>query len=422
MRLQRLVLRDFKGFAELDVTMAEGPCTLFIGRNGSGKSSLIEGVQLLLDAAMAAASNSHPQFSARSSDVRHGARGLLLRADFADGTIQVGWPTAAPLVGSGVDALSDAVRRGTLPVLVGMRTDRTTSDLGHLELDLTQGTDRLAEDPRWGRLPDAWRLGLVDRMERFAYVIPWFRREENLENEVRLRRDPAYRHPSLEVIRGALSRFWNALEPSSKFQNPRISRVDASGGPLAQATDGTLVIDKDRVPLTLDQLSDGERFVIVLVCDLARRLFLANPGATDPLAGFGIVVIDEIEQHLHPAWQVRLLPALIAAFPGLQFIATTHSPSVVTSVPGESVRLLDGFQAHPIAATYGRDSNSLLTHVFGGPTRPQEVQARIGEVVRHIDADDLNQARNDLDGLARVVTEDDPEVVRLRSLLSFLAS
>jgi predicted ATP-binding protein involved in virulence len=101
-----------------------------------------------------------------------------------------------------------------------------------------------------------------------------------------------------------------------------------------------LLVDKAGVPLDLSQLSDGERSFLALVCDLGRRLALANPVLDNPFHGAGVVLIDELELHLHPKWQREVSDKLRTTFPNIQFIATTHSPFIIQSLrPGELINL-----------------------------------------------------------------------------------
>ena len=101
-----------------------------------------------------------------------------------------------------------------------------------------------------------------------------------------------------------------------------------------------LLVDKGGVTLDLSQLSDGERSFLAMVCDLGRRLALANPQLKDPLRGAGVVLIDELELHLHPKWQREASEKLRKTFPNIQFIATTHSPFVIQALkPGELINL-----------------------------------------------------------------------------------
>ena len=101
-----------------------------------------------------------------------------------------------------------------------------------------------------------------------------------------------------------------------------------------------LLVDKAHVALDLSQLSDGERSFLAMICDLGRRLALANPRLDKPLHGAGVVLIDELELHLHPKWQREVTEKLRKTFPNIQFIATTHSPFVIQALrPGELINL-----------------------------------------------------------------------------------
>jgi predicted ATP-binding protein involved in virulence len=102
-----------------------------------------------------------------------------------------------------------------------------------------------------------------------------------------------------------------------------------------------LIVNKAGYPLDIAQLSDGERSFLAVVTDLCRRLTLANPGLDDPLQGEGVVLIDELELHLHPKWQRTVIEKLRSLFPRLQFIGTTHSPFVIQTLRKDELRLLD---------------------------------------------------------------------------------
>jgi len=102
-----------------------------------------------------------------------------------------------------------------------------------------------------------------------------------------------------------------------------------------------LWIDRDSTTIPVRQLSDGERGILALVLDLTRRLAQANPNLTDPVSqAEAVVLIDEIDLHLHPKWQREVRKKLCSTFPNIQFIATTHSPFVIQDLrPGELINL-----------------------------------------------------------------------------------
>jgi predicted ATP-binding protein involved in virulence len=114
--------------------------------------------------------------------------------------------------------------------------------------------------------------------------------------------------------------------------------------------------------LTLDQLSDGERSFIAIVGDLIRRLALANPELSNPLEGHGVVLIDELELHLHPRWQREVVEKLRSTFPNIQFIATTHSPFVIQALrPGELINL----DPEEFGEYANRSVEDIAEHVMG---------------------------------------------------------
>lgn len=142
-----------------------------------------------------------------------------------------------------------------------------------------------------------------------------------------------------------------------------------------------LWIDRDSTTIPVRQLSDGERGILALVLDLTRRLAQANPNLTDPVSQAGaVVLIDEIDLHLHPKWQRQIVHKLTETFPRCQFIATTHSPQVVASVERDQVHLLaPAGIIHPDRSR-GMDSNWLLRHLMEADDRPEDAMAAIQSV------------------------------------------
>lgn len=150
--------------------------------------------------------------------------------------------------------------------------------------------------------------------------------------------------------------------------------------------------------LKISQLSDGIRNMLALVGDIAYRCYKLNAhmGDAAPRHTHGIVMIDEVDMHLHPSWQQTVLTDLKATFPNLQFIVTTHSPQVTSSIPSKSIRILsDGkiFAASP--GTEGAESSRLLKRLFGVDLRPPHNPAtkRLNEYLTLVYADRWNAPR-----------------------------
>ncbi|MEO5726576.1 MAG: AAA family ATPase, partial [Byssovorax sp.] len=235
--------------------------------------------------------------------------------------------------------------------------------------------------------------------------------------------DPTYRNPRLEVVRRAVQLFLGAIGAGSgRFSEFRIERFgEDHPAPKGARKEGVLIVEKDGTPLRIEQLSEGEKNTILLVSDLARRFSEANPGREDPLTGSGVVLIDEIDAHLHPGWQRGFLPALEATFPGCQFIVSTHSPQVLSRVPRGHVFIFENFQRLDIMPyTYGRDSSSILRELMAFPEHPRDVAEKIRAAAELLDAERFGEARAALEALADLLGEHDEEVVRLKATLAFL--
>lgn len=130
--------------------------------------------------------------------------------------------------------------------------------------------------------------------------------------------------------------------------------------------------------MPVDMLSDGLRNTIAMVADLAFRACKLNPhlGERAVLETPGIALIDEVDMFLHPYWQQTIIGALRAAFPAMQFIVTTHSPQVLSTVRRENIRVIGKdaqgqlVASQPLAMTYGEPSNSVLHSVMQVDPQP----------------------------------------------------
>lgn len=155
-----------------------------------------------------------------------------------------------------------------------------------------------------------------------------------------------------------------------------------------------LTIYRGKMRLEVRQLSDGERGTLALVLDLTRRLAQANPGMTDPAKmAEAVVLVDEIDLHLHPKWQRQIVPNLIAAFPRCQFIATTHSPQIVAAIEPEQVFLLTATEVVRAERTLGMDSNWILRHLMEADERPAGAARQIRSVENLIRKGAFKKAR-----------------------------
>lgn len=158
--------------------------------------------------------------------------------------------------------------------------------------------------------------GSLGAQSRFHTGFSWFYQKENEEQRLQKERKSFnVTLKDLDVVRSAITTIF-----------PDLSEPEIKMNPLR------FTIRKDGEVLSLDQLSDGYKTMLGLIVDLGARFATANPGLENPLEADAVVMIDEIDLHLHPTWQQRVIGDMIRTFPGTQFILTTHSPYIVEAL------------------------------------------------------------------------------------------
>lgn len=191
-----------------------------------------------------------------------------------------------------------------------------------------------------------------------------------------------------------------------------------------------IYVQLDNKKLNINQLSDGQRIFLGLVADLTYRLIILNPKLENPLNGQGIVLVDEIEAHLHPQWQQEILVNLTKTFPNIQFIVTTHSPQVLSTVYKQQIRQLvesveskeeDTFiTKKPELQTRGVMSSDILERIMGTYSIPEVPEAKsLDEFNKYIQENKYNtpEANLLLEKLKRHFGEKHPEILSCERLI-----
>ncbi len=176
--------------------------------------------------------------------------------------------------------------------------------------------------------------GCLDAGLSFKAMLEWIECFEKKEHdEWKKSNSMAYSSLENQVIQTAL-----------RILIPELSNLRTELGPYRLVVDAE--IDGVKTACRVDEyLSDGYRIVLMMVLDLISRIIKLNPKSfkspQEALNCPGVALIDEIDLHLHPEWQQRVLPSLLNVFPRIQFIVTTHSPQVVSSVDAQCVRKIN---------------------------------------------------------------------------------
>lgn len=433
MKLQHLNLAHYRGFEQLDIDF-EPDVTLIAGVNGVGKSSVLDAIATVLSRAMPEFTPSrssalyftdddiHEDRTSLEVSVKLSLEGQILDAgvqrvrdddDESDQFILLRQETSQAETRDFTETLRSRTLTGNIEA--GMKETRTalqtlkTSPNPPLAVYFTPrrqlpGQPRSLPVPKPFDISQAYGRALHEREVELREFMHWFRTQEILGAESEPRRIKV-----LEALRHVVSR----LVP--EFTNLRIQEEPRLG----------FVVEKQGQPLYLHQLSDGERGLLALVFDLTRRLAIASPDSDDPIsAGKALVLIDEIELHLHPKWQREILGRLVSIFSNCQFIISTHSPLVLGEVEARCIRFLE-YQNNRVVLTipseaYGMDANRVLLELMEAPIRNKEVETRLKTLFELIDSEDFDKAKEAIQALSKQLGQHDPELTRASSLIKFL--
>lgn len=420
MRIDQLDLANFRGFEALHLDL-HPEFNVIVGINGAGKSSVLDALAVALGGWLVG----FPGVAKRNI-LRE--EGRLVRREVG-GVVGLEWAGAAVVAAEGVwythpiqwtRELRSPEGRTTTGGLGAMKAlseeaQRHVSKGTGIELPVIAyyGTGRLWIQKREG---EQRASGLASRLQGYdACLEPasdakllarWMRWREEIRLQQIARGTPptAAEDPHLEAVQAAAR---------SCIEGARLVYYDF-------AHDEIRVDLEDGRTLPFTDLSDGYRNLIAVAADIAWRAVRLNPqfGREAPERVAGVVLIDEVDLHLHPAWQRRVIGDLRRTFPRIQFVVTTHSPQVLSTAKAEWVRVLvPGQPPARIPYAQGRDSNTLLEDVFGVPERPAEDAAEIRVLADLIDRGNLAASRAKLAELEGKLGRDDPDVVRCRTWL-----
>lgn len=253
----------------------------------------------------------------------------------------------------------------------------------------------------------------------FKRFFEWFDRMEDEERRERERLwEKGYRLPLLEAVRKAIDDF---VAPT--LSNPRILTSPLRFVLDKKETNGTIH------ELRMEQMSDGYKIVIAMVADIAARMAEANPWMANPLDGKGIVLIDEVDLHLHPKWQRVILSQLKRTFPNVQFIVSTHSPIIVVGAADfAQLVLLDPSETNVNVNCINENIGQiLLGNLFElpslhSPKWDSQISERDSLLAKTERTEEENLRLQELDGeLSKVSALESPEAIESRMLVKKIA-
>ncbi|WP_263080637.1 AAA family ATPase [Endozoicomonas sp. Mp262] len=449
MEVKKLTLRNIGRFSEREILLAplgnlDSNVTVFVGNNGSGKTSILRSLATSLSWLVSRIQSDKSAGSPIPELViKNGKNSAAMAVDvyqftgnphdpdaegYSDDANYFSWCVAKTRKGrkgefkseySGAKSLADHYRSvlskdeaSSLPLIAFYSVERVVLDIPlkirdkhtFLQLDgydksLSQGVD-------------------------FRRFFEWFREREDSENESGLSDD------ILEKLRPVLENDDNTwkrlteLKASSKDRQltavrsaiykfmPECSNLRVRRKPRLHMS-----IDKAGEALNVAQLSQGEKSLMALIGDIARRLAVMNPGLENPLEGDGIVLIDEVDMHLHPKWQRSLINQLTATFPNCQFVLTSHSPLVISDSKNILSYLIDGDELKQLPSLFGEDANTVLLDIMDTDIRNEGINIRLNDLLDAIHDDNFKRANQLLAELEDDLPERNLELTKARMML-----
>ena len=258
----------------------------------------------------------------------------------------------------------------------------------------------------------------------FRRFFEWFREREDTENESSISEDLLSQIGKLMDVNQEVWQRLNELNASTKDR--QLTAVRTAISQFMPHMDNLRVrrkprlhmaIDKNGETLNVAQLSQGEKSLMALVGDIARRLAMLNPSLENPLKGDGIVLIDEVDLHLHPSWQRSLCDRLIKTFPRCQFVLTTHSPLVISDCKNVLVYTLNNGELQELPSQYGQDANTVLLDVMDTSIRNEKIDVELNNLLDAIQDSNLNRAEELLAQLTPELPPNHLELVKAKLLL-----
>ena len=225
---------------------------------------------------------------------------------------------------------------------------------------------------------------------------------------------------------------YELVKLQQKKETPVLEAIkNAAQNALENCTDISFDFEEGRVivdfegdkSIPFEHLSDGQRTLLGLFCDIARRAAILNPhfeGEANKKTK-GVVLIDELDLHLHPKWQMNIVENLQKTFPNIQFICTTHSPILLRSIDKEKIIILEnGKQSGLEFFTKGRDINSILYDLMGVPKRTKEYEDKVDNLFGFLDDENIIKSEEILNELKKDYGEKDTVVQEAQILLDII--
>lgn len=458
MFIKNISIQGYGPFRKIDVPLwsddkPERKVTILIGENGAGKSAFLEGIATLLSWLVARLrGEKNPGSPLDSLKIHHGFPYAILKTVLHANSKDFTWHLAKIAKGKRIKVESSLKEASMLASIFAEAY--TQNETTSLPLVGFYPTERYVLDfPKKIRTRHTFKPingydGVLTRGIDFRLFFEWFRDREDIRNEGKVDIGELFPYIDRNRLKAALEHKANTnsnlldmfsiineehIKKSNpglfqRIQNRDVINNDPQYFAVLRAIENfmpgysnlhierkprmRMVIEKDEMPLDILQLSQGERSLLALVGDIARRLAIMNPGLTDPLQGEGVVLIDEVDLHLHPRWQRSIVRRLRETFPNCQFILTTHSPLVISDADNIQVLALKDGEIRELSNLYGMDVEQVFLEIMQTPLRDERLQQRLDDLIDFIQDREFKKAKKLRQELGAILPPDHRELVR----------
>lgn len=412
MKINNLKVDNFRLFDDMKLQL-NGKNTVIFGVNGTGKTSILKSINLLYANIINQIVNRKElkqNLNIELDDIKYGKTQTKLEADFF---------IENQLISYNRTMIRKSGKRSqdleSLKILASIFQDKYMSDekQENIPIFVNYGTNRLVLDipirirtKHQFDIYAAFDKAIENRID-FRTFFEWFRNQEDYENECKVQNaDLQFTDKALDSVKKAMLVMLDGCTNLRVARKPRLE----------------MKVDKNGVGLNVSQLSDGEKCTMALFGDLARRLTIANPNLDNPLLGEGVVLIDEIELHMHPFWQRNVVGKLRETFPNIQFIITTHSPIVLSEIDDEfNIYFLQNKEASSEVIEFKRldgfDVNYILEEFMGTKSMNSKTETLISDIYRLINGRLFEEAEEKVNHLKELTDATNKDVIRAGMLI-----